>query len=142
MISISVSRERMYLLATEKMYMFYLQSWQEQAEQLLNDGQWLDALAYVLGRYQSLEGSLTPSQQTTEEKYLKDYIKRYADLAIVRNTDHSAELPSSLLTLDSGSSGRGKTSGHHFLVASICIEYCVLAGGSLSDYLYSEVYGG
>lgn len=53
-LSICVSRERMYLLATDKMYMFYLQSWQEQAEQLLGEGQWLDALALVLDRWVTL----------------------------------------------------------------------------------------
>lgn len=143
-ISICVARERMYMLATDKMYMFYLQSWQEQAEQLLTEGQWLDALALVLDRYKNLEGSLTATQQEKEERFLQDYIKRYADLAVMRNNDMSSTLMMSTSSLLSGdSSGRGKSSSHHFLVASICIEYCLLAGGSLpTEVLYGDIYSG
>jgi hypothetical protein len=120
--------------------MFYLQSWQEQAEQLLAEGQWLDALALVLDRYKNLEGTLSSTQVVKEEQYLKEYIRRYADLAIMRSGGGGGGGGEGT---DGMMVGGGKGSSHHFLVASICIEYCLLGGGALlSDVLFGDIYAG
>jgi hypothetical protein len=146
-ISIAVAKQRMYLLSPENMFVFYVQSWREQIDQLVGDGQWLDALTLVLDRYSKSGGrnrrtnEMTPKSSTADEVTSADmevYIRRYADMAVVRQQGsiHSGK-KSNLIP------GGGYATGqqhHYFLVAAVCIEFCILAGGQLMNVLFEEIY--
>jgi hypothetical protein len=122
-------------------------------DQLVADGQWLDALAFVLDRYakrgkkpsssssssssnkKSSAGDSTAADEVTPAD-MELYIRRYAELAVIRQGGGAGQgagrrpLPGSGLV----------AGGHHFLVAQVCIEFCVLAGGDLLTVLYEEIY--
>ena len=107
-------------------------------DQLVTDGQWLDALAFVLDRYKKkgkrhVAGSQTVSDEVTPAD-MELYIRRYAELAVIRQQGGG-------LGTKKGAGGAGPVAGgHHFLVAQVCIEFCVMAGGDLLSVLYEEVY--
>ena len=112
----------------------------EQVDQLVADGQWLDALAFVLDRFKKTGKKLVASAPSTgsgEEVTPADmelYIRRYAELAVIRQQAGG-------LGSRRGSVGGGAVAGgHHFLVAQVCIEFCVMAGGDLLSVLYDEIY--
>jgi len=138
-LSVSVFKQRMYMLSPEKMFMFYLQSWREQVDQLITDGQWLDALSLALNRYEvsgkkshSGDGGHTGDDVTAAD--MEVYIRRYVELAVIRQQG---------VTSQQGAGRRssgGVVASHHFLVAAVCIEFCIIAGGELINVLFEEIY--
>jgi hypothetical protein len=149
-VSIAVARQRMYILSPEKMFVFYVQSWREQIDQLVVDGQWLDALTLVLDRYNKSGSKHKRKEIDTAAKSqhpslgdevtaadMELYIRRYADMAVVRQQG------TVLLGKKNTSGGGSYPSGqqhHYFLVAAVCIEFCILAGGQLMNVLFEEIY--
>jgi hypothetical protein len=150
-VSIAVAKQRMYVLSPEKMFVFYVQSWREQIDQLVVDGQWLDALTLVLDRYhksgvknkrKDVDPSRSHHPSLGDEVTAADmelYIRRYADMAVVRQQG-SALLGKKNVNGAIGTSYPTGQQHHYFLVAAVCIEFCILAGGQLMNVLFEEIY--
>jgi len=125
--SICVHDRLLFVLSPESLVRFALQMWTEQADQLINEGQWLEALALAL---ESL-GNADASEGRSEAVSVEQYIRRYVELAVTqpsfasyfRNNSTAAAL-------------QGKN--HYHLVSGVCIEYCIAAGRL--DLLFGEFF--
>ena len=99
------SRERfVYVLGPESMLRLHLQSWVEQAEQLVQDGRWLEALALALD--EGGQGSTAGRAQQ-----IAGFVLRYAELALLQGGKTSLATTAHLQS-------------HYQLVSSVCLEYC------------------
>lgn len=118
----------------------------EQVDQLVVDGQWLDALAYVLDSYakrgrkpnsssSKREVAVSTGAEEVTPADMELYIRRYAELAVIRQGGGVGQVGGRRVSAAGMMAG-----GHHFLVAQVCIEFCVLAGGDLLEVLYEEIY--
>jgi len=121
------SRERyVYVLGPEALARLHLQSWVEQADQLVYDGRWLEALALALdeGGYM-VEGTSGNSTGSAKAAQVVSYVHRYAELALAQG--------------GKGALAATQMQSHFQLVSSVCLEFCFACGnfsvlfGSLYD---------
>lgn len=121
------SRERyVYVLGPESMARLHLQSWVEQADQLVHEGRWLEALALALdeGGYVT-EGPSGSSTGSAKSEQVASYVHRYAELAL---TQGGKSAPAAM-----------QMQSHYQLVSAVCLEFCFACGnltllfGSLYD---------
>jgi hypothetical protein len=127
--------EKFYLLLQEQAYMFGLQSWFEQVDDLVKDGQWLDALALVLDQQRNVDVSGGYSQPVASRKAqeLSDKADSYLLKYVTLSMDNAPRLPPSS-THGLSTSSRS----HYHMMAGVCIEYCLEA--MRTDLLFGDVY--
>lgn len=131
--SISVNASCLFVLSPDSLMQVMFQSWTQQADQLIRDGKWLEALATVLDSCGFLSpdcsGTATadsPFFQSRNNACTERYIRKYIELAVSQPA----------LVLTPGSSGT--TRSHFHLVSGVCIEYCLAAGRM--GLLFGEIF--
>ncbi len=118
--SVQADNSMLYILSADTLLSIYIQSWMELTDQLIRDGKWLEALTLALersGEAISIDDSLL----------LERYIKSYVTLAVTQSTQTMNLKNSSI-----------QTRNHYFLVAGVCIEYCIAA--DLYNLLFTEIF--
>lgn len=116
--SVQADSNMLYILSSDTVLSIHMQSWMEIADQLIHDGKWLEALTISLEKF---------NEMTDDSLLLVRYIKNYVTLAVTQSTQ----------TMNLKNSGI-QTRNHYFLVAGVCIEYCIAA--NLDKLLFTEIF--
>lgn len=128
--SIYVSNSCLFVLSPESLMQLYFQSWKQQADQLIRDGKWLEALATVLESCGLWTDGAEKKETRVEERNkteVEQYIRKYVDLAVSQPTLMPSYNLSNTAAGPNGSIGVCAKS-HYHLVSGVCIEYCIAAG--------------
>lgn len=118
--SVRADSNMLYILSSDTVLSIYIQSWTELTDQLIRDGKWLEALTLALER----SGEAI---SVDDLLLLERYIKNYVTLAVTQSTQ-TINLKNSSI----------QTRNHYFLVAGVCIEYCIAA--DLYNLLFTEIF--
>jgi hypothetical protein len=124
---------KVYILARDALSAVEMQSWVSRVDELMLDGNWLEALAAALDNYDASpsdgdgDGMSRESDAVTRQESrdtMKNCIRRYVEVAVSKTSisRHSAS----------------QTRNHFHLVAGVCIEYCLECG--CLELLFEEVF--
>jgi len=134
--AIHVCSSSIYVLSSDALVQIQFQLWTQQADQLIRDGKWLEALATALEScgFWATDGAERSKSGNTffEERnrvHIERYIKKYVELAVSQPSQSASAL------LPASSSG---SRSHFHLVSGVCIEYCMAAGRS--TLLFGELF--
>jgi len=124
---ISVSGSCLFVLSPDSLTQMLFQSWTQQADQLIRDGNWLEALATVLdscGFWSAMGSDKVKNDAFFENRnkvYTERYIRKYVELAV---SQPALIANSSISTLVMANSS---AKSHFHLVSGVCIEFCMAA---------------
>lgn len=114
----TVHGNRMHLLLPGELNIVTTRSPLEQVNILISNGKYIEGLGLIIDNI-----TKSPSLLVSEEANIKRYILNYALLAVKR--------------MESSATSKAKSSNHLYLVASVCIEYCISTKNV--DLLYYDI---
>lgn len=129
---------RFFLMTTDALFSFQMQSWTEKVDALVCRNQWLEGLSIALQYGVAQEGVqmervLPKKTAKTYRLALDNYLRQYIDLAIYQSFSMRKVIP-----VITSRAAHDLNQDNFQLVVAVCVEYCVVA--KRLNLLFTDVF--
>jgi WD40 repeat protein len=140
----------LYLLGRQDLKKAEVQTWIQRVDGLVNDGEWLEALALALDHY---EAAVKPLEQKrlvggartqgvlrgSVSERIADLLMSYVKLAIANAPGSNSNRGGGAASMMSATTGPlDLVKSHYQMLGRICVEYCVTI--QRTDLLFTEIF--